>query len=99
MPDDYEDIDDGRPYGRLQAPTSPSQVYSIRIPVERLEELRRVAEMKGQAPSALMRSWVLERLGTETRHAKLDRQTIRLYPFAVDVVALRSTFVLGARSA
>jgi hypothetical protein len=40
----------------------PSQVYSIRIPVDRLEQLRGVAEDQGVPPSALMRQWVLERL-------------------------------------
>lgn len=49
---------------RRQA-TEPSQVYTVRIPVGRLEELRRVAEQRGEAPSALLRRWALERLDAE----------------------------------
>lgn len=37
----------------------PSQVYSVRIPVDRLEQLRRVAAARGSAPSALIRELVV----------------------------------------
>ncbi|WP_264030546.1 hypothetical protein [Cellulosimicrobium sp. SH8] len=47
----------------------PSQVYSLRIPVDRLAELRQVADRQGVAPSALMRRWVLERLDREAEAA------------------------------
>ncbi|HEX5495347.1 MAG TPA: hypothetical protein VFX70_12315 [Mycobacteriales bacterium] len=43
----------------------PSQVYSLRIPVRRLEELRSLAEEQDVEPSVLMRRWVLERLDEE----------------------------------
>jgi hypothetical protein len=43
-------------------PRQPSQVYSLRIPVEKLELLRQVAAEHNEVPSALMRRWVLERL-------------------------------------
>ena len=43
----------------------PSQVYSLRIPVHRLAELREVADANGVEPSVLMRQWVLDRLDTE----------------------------------
>jgi hypothetical protein len=49
---------------RRQA-AEPAQVYSVRIPVERLEELRRIASGMGAAPSTLLRKWVLERLDSE----------------------------------
>jgi len=42
-----------------------SMVYSVRIPVERVEELRRVAARAGLDPSAMVRQWVLERLDSE----------------------------------
>jgi hypothetical protein len=42
-----------------------SQVYSLRIPVDRLAELRQVAEADGVEPSALMRQWVLDWLDAE----------------------------------
>jgi hypothetical protein len=43
----------------------PAQVYSLRVPVDRLEELRQVAAAQHLAPSALMRRWVLDRLDQE----------------------------------
>lgn len=43
----------------------PSQVYSLRIPVQRLAELREVADANGVEPSVLMRQWVLDRLDAE----------------------------------
>lgn len=46
-------------------PKQPSQVYSIRVPVERLEQLRKLAEERHVAPSALIREWVIERLDAE----------------------------------
>lgn len=45
-----------------------SHVYTVRMPVERLAELRAVAEEVGEQPSALMRRWVLERLDAERAH-------------------------------
>lgn len=49
-------------YVRRRAPGSPSQVYSVRLPVDRIGALRRVAQGVGRSPSALLRDWVLERL-------------------------------------
>lgn len=43
----------------------PAQVYSLRVPVKRLEELRQLADAEGVEPSVLMRRWVLERLDEE----------------------------------
>jgi hypothetical protein len=37
-------------------------VYSVRIPVRKLDQLRQRAAQQGVAPSALMRQWVIERL-------------------------------------
>jgi hypothetical protein len=47
--------------GRKRAP-DPSQVYSVRIPVTRLRELRHVADQLDTQPTVLIRQWVLERL-------------------------------------
>jgi hypothetical protein len=54
----------------------PAQVYSLRIPVDRLEELRQLAASRDLAPSALMRRWVIERLDLELEHrsAVADRR-------------------------
>jgi hypothetical protein len=43
-----------------------SQVYSIRVPVEKLEQLRVLARTKGVAPTAMLREWVLAQLDAET---------------------------------
>src|ERR1700761_5912171 len=36
-----------------------SQVYSIRVPVDRLEQVRSLAKERGIAPTAMLRDWVL----------------------------------------
>ena len=60
-----EDDEDASDYHRPAPPTEPSQVYSVRIPLERLEALRLVASRKSVRPSTLMRQWVIERLDNE----------------------------------
>jgi Lsr2 len=52
-------------YRRAHPPREPAQVYSLRIPVGQLDELRRLAADRHLTPSALMRSWVLDRLDAE----------------------------------
>ena len=60
---DVPDIDDDDSILEPPAvPREPSQVYSVRIPVEKLELLRKVAAEQHKAPSVLIRTWVLERL-------------------------------------
>lgn len=49
----------------VRPPREPAQVYSLRMPVAKLEQLRQAAEQAGVSPSALMRTWVLERLAAE----------------------------------
>lgn len=75
-----------------------SQVYSVRIPVDRLAQLRRLADERGVAPTVLLRQFVLERLDVETTAAVTDlpgRDTneLRLGPSRTaapaDVVPLR----------
>lgn len=46
-------------------PGEASQVYSVRIPVDRLAQLRQLADEKGIAPTVLLRQFVLERLDQE----------------------------------
>ncbi|MGH3972579.1 MAG: hypothetical protein ACRDS9_04535 [Pseudonocardiaceae bacterium] len=41
---------------------SPTAVYSVRIPVQRIEELRRLAADRDCQPTALIRTWVLAQL-------------------------------------
>lgn len=61
-----------------------SQVYSVRIPVDRLEELRRLAAERGLRPTALLRQFVLERLAQETApvvtFSERDPNELRLGP-------------------
>ncbi len=57
--------DDAQEYRRPRPPKEPSQVYSVRIPVERLEQLRQAAERRRVTPSALLREWVVERLDSD----------------------------------
>lgn len=50
---------------RTRASGGSSQVYTLRMPADRLAELRAIAEQFGEQPSTLMRRWVLERLDIE----------------------------------
>ncbi|MBN6036538.1 hypothetical protein [Amycolatopsis sp. 195334CR] len=47
---------------RPEPSKGPSEVYSVRLPVERLEELRSLADRRGVPPTALIRNWVLAQL-------------------------------------
>lgn len=65
-----DDLDDARSYSKAHGAAeisarSPSQVYSIRVPVDRLEQVRSLAGARGLAPTAMMRQWVLARLDDE----------------------------------
>jgi hypothetical protein len=60
-----EDSDDDVWVRSRRPPKAPSMVYSVRIPVSRVEELRRVATEAGMEPSAMVRQWVLDRLDSE----------------------------------
>jgi hypothetical protein len=60
---DEEDL--GPTYVPRHPAKDPSQVYSVRIPVGRLDQLRQRAAQQGVAPSALMRQWVIERLDAD----------------------------------
>lgn len=48
---------------RHREPSSgPTAVYSVRVPVDRLEELRELAAARGVQPTVLIRTWVLAHL-------------------------------------
>jgi aryl-alcohol dehydrogenase-like predicted oxidoreductase len=49
------------PY-RRRRPAGPQQVYGLRLPAARIEQLRRLAEARGVEPSVLARQWVIDRL-------------------------------------
>jgi hypothetical protein len=50
---------------RARPPKEPSQIYSLRLPVSVVEQIRLLAASKGEAPTALLREWVLEHLDEE----------------------------------
>lgn len=76
-----------------------SQVYSVRIPVERLEQLRQMAETRGVQPTVLMRQFVLERIDRELAPVEVvtlpdrDPNEVRLGPSrsapVADVIPLK----------
>ena len=65
-------------YMRVGRPPKPvaerGQVYSVRIPVERIEQLRQAAEAQGKQPAVLARDWIVERLDEDrSARAKMIR--------------------------
>jgi hypothetical protein len=69
-----------------------AQVFQLRLPALRIEQLRRIAEERGVSPGALVVDWVIERLDRE------DTPTGPL-PLLIDEPALkRSLRRLGLRS-
>jgi hypothetical protein len=61
-------------YRSKQAPSDPSQVYSIRIPVSRLESIRSLAAKNGMPPTSMLRSWILERLALEEQSLRVPAE-------------------------
>lgn len=59
-------------YAKPLPPRGPAQVYSVRIPVDRLAELKALAESNNLAPSTMIRDWVLERLDSEHDPSTLE---------------------------
>lgn len=56
----------GGPYVRSRRrPKDPAQVYSLRVPVDRLDLVRQLAEQENTTQAALLRKWLLERLDQE----------------------------------
>src|SRR4051812_3308699 len=67
-----EESEEARPYARPRRPEAAAQVYSVRVPVARLEELRACAAERGLRPASLVRRWIVERLDQE-RSVRHDR--------------------------
>ncbi len=68
-------------------PTAPAQVYTVRIPVDRLAELRQVAAERAVPPSVLLRSWAIEQLDAERAGGPAGS---RMVPESELVATLRS---------
>lgn len=60
------------PYHRVPRAVAPSQVYSIRLPVDRIEELRVLAAESDERPTSLIRRWVLEHLDEASPHPQTN---------------------------
>ena len=81
----------GPMYRRARPSREPAQVYSVRMPVERLEQLRLAAKRVGMTPSALMRKWILERLDNEIQGTSGGRRSLGLHTTDLDVRVLLLT--------
>lgn len=75
------------PASAPQTSRQPSQVYSIRVPVEKLEQLRRLAKGRGMAPSAMLREWVLTQLDAEIEASASVASAVSPKPQRVQVDA------------
>lgn len=54
----------------------PDPVYSLRLPEEARERLRRYARRAGEPPSVLIRRWVMERLTDEPNEGEWIAQAV-----------------------
>jgi aryl-alcohol dehydrogenase-like predicted oxidoreductase len=78
------------PLHRGRRAAKPAQVYALRMPAERLEQLRQLADQEGETPSALMRNWVLERLDLEASGKALDERMRRAVRVELERAGLTS---------
>jgi hypothetical protein len=53
---------------------SRSSVYGLRLPDERIEQLRRLAAARGVEPSVLVRQWVIDQLDASERGRDRDSE-------------------------
>jgi predicted transcriptional regulator len=60
------------PYRRRRP--ARSSVYGLRLPDERIDQLRRLAEARGVEPSVLVRQWVIEHLEAAERARDANSQ-------------------------
>lgn len=67
-----DDSREASDYAKPLPPRGPAQVYSVRIPVDRLAELKTLADSQEVAPSTMIRDWVLERLDSENDPSTLE---------------------------
>jgi hypothetical protein len=76
-----------------------AQVFQLRLPGLRIEQLRRIAAERGVSPGALAVDWVIDRLDREAADASEAEQATAAQPIAIDEPARkRSLRRLGLRS-
>jgi hypothetical protein len=89
---EQDDDEDDDAWVRVKASRDPAQVYSIRIPIRRVEQLRQVAVSRNTTPSQLMREWVIERLDADFEAASTPSVKVKVFSFhrssAVDWLGL-----------
>lgn len=68
-----DDSKDAGDYAKPLPSRSPAQVYSVRIPVDRLAELKTLADKYDVPPSTMIRDWVLARLDAESDPSSLEK--------------------------
>jgi len=80
-------------YRRPQQPRDPAQVYSVRVPADRLEQLRAIARREGLSTSTLVRRLVIDGierlLGTPD---ELETLTDRLVQLEARVIELQKEY-------
>jgi hypothetical protein len=76
-----------------------AQVFQLRLPGLRIEQLRRIAAERGVSPGALAVDWVIDRLDREAADASEAEPATAAQPIAIDEPARkRSLRRLGLRS-
>jgi len=60
-------------YRRRRSPGG-SRVYGLRLPAERIEQLRRLADARGVEPSVLARQWVIAQLDAAERQRDVAQE-------------------------
>jgi hypothetical protein len=76
-----------------------AQVFQLRLPGLRIQQLRRIAAERGVSPGALAVDWVIDRLDREAADASEAEPATAAQPIAIDEPARkRSLRRLGLRS-
>jgi|SRR5579885_3396578 len=74
----HRDEPNGPMFHSRRPSVDPSQVYSVRMPVAKLEQLRQLAAKAEMNPSSLMRQWILERLDEEAQGGREEKRLRRI---------------------
>ena len=89
-------VDDVEHPTELTGRFGSAQVFQLRLPALRIEQLRRMAEERGVSPGALAVDWVIDRLDRESAEANPATEPV---PLDIDEpTRKRSLRRLGLRS-
>jgi hypothetical protein len=81
---------------KKRASPDPSQVYSVRIPLDRIEQLRQAAVSSGTTPSALIRELVVRYLDDQPAAATVAGGSVALLLHDIENV-LRAHLATSAK--